>query len=723
MKDPSIVSNVVVLHGFGWNSTPTRYNLSDNAAAMMVMKNFKYITWDGDINGNFNGHEPIPANISFTSRLPNNPFAQSIKTYWANPDNGYWAVYKNIGDAPPAFYLFQHSLWKNVVRKLQNGTTTTSDNYDYLTVSSNDWSGYWPLFEGYVTNPVNYIPGTVEPPTEIHPPVVEITNTTLDYALNTPFDITVDVASPDGVAITKVEFYHGTKKFAEDVTTPFAKTLTISNPGIYVMSVKAIDARGLSTQSESKNFNLQPDVVIPNEAPNVTITTTGVYPEGAITLIADAVDPDGSITKVEFFIDGIKVGETTSAPYETTWVSTAGTYTLSATATDNEGTVGYSTPVTILVEEEPPYVPGPSGTLEGIFTYKQFGAKGDGVTDDTDAIQRCFEAAAAVNGAVIAETPKYAYVLTDTITVKPKSGQQTWVEFQGVGSNVLQHIYKGPDERPVFYVLGLKSAEWSGLNVALQGQTGVTIIESTTKFEQPSSSDIIFKDFRFTLGEGADCVGIRTGRGEDPAPNGADESIFTYINVRVDGTKKPGQVAFVNQGRNTLANNWYGGFIHGCESVYSNNYQGVRGNGAVYFYGVHTSQNLCNYVFDFEGTYGIYGGRYELDGMMLRTGTGSHHAAITLSGCQISRLQDPVAIELNTGASLTIDNCRIFRRPGILQDLVKVNTTALTSVMIRSGAALANNLVTGGADYLSIQGLGKLADETGVKLAGFYADI
>ena len=68
-----------------------------------------------------------------------------------------------------------------------------------------------------------------------------------------------------------------------------------------------------------------------------------------ITLSADATD-DGSVTKVEFFDGATKIGEGTTSPYSVTWNNAAiGTHIITARATDNDGAVGVSSAVTIIV--------------------------------------------------------------------------------------------------------------------------------------------------------------------------------------------------------------------------------------------------------------------------------------------------------------------------------------------------------------------------------------
>ena len=80
-----------------------------------------------------------------------------------------------------------------------------------------------------------------------------------------------------------------------------------------------------------------------NYFPSVSITApsngTNFLPGSDITITVDAEDSDGTISKVEFFEAGnILLGEDTTPPFSFTWLNAAeGEYTLTATATDNEG--------------------------------------------------------------------------------------------------------------------------------------------------------------------------------------------------------------------------------------------------------------------------------------------------------------------------------------------------------------------------------------------------
>ena len=69
-----------------------------------------------------------------------------------------------------------------------------------------------------------------------------------------------------------------------------------------------------------------------------------------VSLAATASDPDGTIAKVEFFAGATLLGEDTSAPFTFAWTGvTAGSYALTAVATDNQLNTTTSAPLNIIV--------------------------------------------------------------------------------------------------------------------------------------------------------------------------------------------------------------------------------------------------------------------------------------------------------------------------------------------------------------------------------------
>jgi hypothetical protein len=82
-----------------------------------------------------------------------------------------------------------------------------------------------------------------------------------------------------------------------------------------------------------------------------------------VNISADAADSDGSVIRVEFFAGSTLLNTDPTAPYSFDWTTTAaGTYVITARATDNDSDVTTSQSVTVNVVPAPNNVP-PSVTI------------------------------------------------------------------------------------------------------------------------------------------------------------------------------------------------------------------------------------------------------------------------------------------------------------------------------------------------------------------------
>lgn len=224
--------------------------------------------------------------------------------------------------------------------------------------------------------------------------------------------ITASASDPDG-SVTKVEFYNGSVKLGQATSSPYSYTWTNVTAGNYTLSAKATDNAGAVTTAtvaivvngtggnscdgiaawsasavytgnmqvvyNSKIYtarwwtqNEQPDThsgdgqvwkyerdcgggTNPgNNSPVVSITApaggASFTAPASVTITAAASDADGSIAKVAFYNGSTKLGEVGSAPYTYTWSNVAaGSYTLTAVATDNGGATTTSGGVNISV--------------------------------------------------------------------------------------------------------------------------------------------------------------------------------------------------------------------------------------------------------------------------------------------------------------------------------------------------------------------------------------
>jgi Bacterial Ig domain/Carboxypeptidase regulatory-like domain len=89
-----------------------------------------------------------------------------------------------------------------------------------------------------------------------------------------------------------------------------------------------------------------------NKPPLVSVSASGgpFTAPAAVACSATASDSDGTVTKVDFYSGSTLIGTAAGAPYTLSWKSVAaGTYSLTAVATDNSGATTRSAPVTVTV--------------------------------------------------------------------------------------------------------------------------------------------------------------------------------------------------------------------------------------------------------------------------------------------------------------------------------------------------------------------------------------
>jgi hypothetical protein len=141
-----------------------------------------------------------------------------------------------------------------------------------------------------------------------------------------------------GGAITNNNLVWRQVLFAPIVTSRIRINVTAALNGYArAIEVEAWGTKGLS--------NTPPTVSLTSPADGAAFVTPV-----NITLNANASDSDGTIQQVTFMANGAPVGTALTSPYTFTWNNVpAGTYTVTAVATDNDGAMTTSAPVTITV--------------------------------------------------------------------------------------------------------------------------------------------------------------------------------------------------------------------------------------------------------------------------------------------------------------------------------------------------------------------------------------
>ena len=167
------------------------------------------------------------------------------------------------------------------------------------------------------------------------------------------FTIAATAADTDGT-ITKVEFYRNGVLLGTDATAPYTWAWTNVAVGTYSLTAKAYDNAGGTTVSTAVSVQVKANV-----PPVVTLVSP---PAGAsfvapatITLSANATDADGTVAKVDFLRGGTTaIGSVAAKPFTFTWSNVpAGTYSLTAKATDDKGATTTSAAVTAKVNNPP----------------------------------------------------------------------------------------------------------------------------------------------------------------------------------------------------------------------------------------------------------------------------------------------------------------------------------------------------------------------------------
>jgi hypothetical protein len=164
------------------------------------------------------------------------------------------------------------------------------------------------------------------------------------------YSLHIQASDADGELFTEVRLLKNgaaINTWTPNSTNPDITTdLAFNNAEYYYIIVKQSDGNeAISSPIWISDGNLAPIVSITNPV------AYDVFPAPAnIVIAADASDPDGTISKVEFYQGTTLLGEDLTSPYTFNWTNVqAGSYIITARATDNLGGVTTSLPVSISV--------------------------------------------------------------------------------------------------------------------------------------------------------------------------------------------------------------------------------------------------------------------------------------------------------------------------------------------------------------------------------------
>jgi hypothetical protein len=287
-----------------------------------------------------------PLTATIISPLNNSSFnIDSIITIEAMASGGVGTIQKveffagttKLGESLASPYNF---IWNNATPGLYS-----------LTVKATD-SGNNSVISGIITITVN----------AADPLTTTISSPSNNSSFNSGSPISIQASVSGGIGpLQKVEFFAGSTKLGQSLTSPYIFTWNNAPAGSYSLTAKATDSVNISAVSAIINITVKspPVVSITSPANNTS------YPSPAnitVNATATATPSGGSIVKVEFYQGSTKISEDLTAPYSFTWMNvSAGTYILKAIATDNIGQMGTSQDLNIVVTTCSTPVITPSG--------------------------------------------------------------------------------------------------------------------------------------------------------------------------------------------------------------------------------------------------------------------------------------------------------------------------------------------------------------------------
>jgi len=185
------------------------------------------------------------------------------------------------------------------------------------------------------------------------PPVVSIASPSTGAAFVTGDTILVEVAAVDtDGTIQMVELVVNGALVASATAAPFPLNWNATAAGEHQLTARARDDGGATAVSTPVLITVVPPGG--NFPPTVRITSpadgASVPGDSPVSLAVDVGDTDGSVTRVEYFADGLPIGEAISAPFALAWaLPFPGARVLTAIAHDDGGATGNSTAVTATV--------------------------------------------------------------------------------------------------------------------------------------------------------------------------------------------------------------------------------------------------------------------------------------------------------------------------------------------------------------------------------------
>jgi parallel beta-helix repeat protein len=182
-------------------------------------------------------------------------------------------------------------------------------------------------------------------------PSISITSTVNNATFAAPASVTINASAADrDGTISKVDFYNGDTLLGTVTASPYTFTWNNAPAGTYSITAKATDDSLAVTASDTVAVSVYSQNIAPSVSITSPVATKKYIGTTTIAISADATDADGTISKVDFYNGTTLLKTVLESPYTFSWSKVgAGTYTITAKATDNNDLVTTSDAVTITV--------------------------------------------------------------------------------------------------------------------------------------------------------------------------------------------------------------------------------------------------------------------------------------------------------------------------------------------------------------------------------------
>ncbi|MFQ3578772.1 MAG: carbohydrate-binding protein [Bacteroidales bacterium] len=143
-------------------------------------------------------------------------------------------------------------------------------------------------------------------------------------------------------------------------------------------TIRIFNASGWAPDLDKISINLNDNII--DVSISVSSNKTQYSAGETVLLTATTTISGGTISKVEFYNGTTKLGEDATSPYTHSWVNVeAGTYIITARATDNAGNITTSSPLTIKVNIPQGAYGGTPHQIPGKIEFENFDLGGNGI--------------------------------------------------------------------------------------------------------------------------------------------------------------------------------------------------------------------------------------------------------------------------------------------------------------------------------------------------------